>query len=153
LNGGIKGLLHPRGEFGWAVFLLVFVPLVPLIIEGWANGTLDSSTVFLTATMYTVSHAFCAHRFWVLLLGAFSVAALLFCFGHATSAAHQMSAGGSTVTTSFTNAMYYVSFGLMAFFGFLHARQRWIVHMIELEPFFEFRHYSYGSGKNLGADG
>lgn len=137
----IKGLLHPKGEFGWAVGLLVVLPLLPLLIEGIANKTIDSSTVFLTATMYTVSHAFCAQRFWVLLVGTLCVAALLFCFGVEVANVPDSAEIQDSVQNSFTRIMYYISFAVMAFFGLIHIRQRWVIHVRELEPFFEFRHY------------
>ncbi|WP_171118737.1 hypothetical protein [Ruegeria sp. HKCCA5463] len=146
LTNRIKGLMHPRAEFLSAVVLLVFVPLIPLGIEWVFKQTLAASTVFLTAALYTISHAFSSQRFWVFLLGVLFVAVLMFCFGHVSAAAQNSAQSTLLDPSTFTYAMYYVSFAVMAFFGYLQARQRWVMHVLELEPFWEFRHYDDNGG-------
>jgi|SRR6056297_450734 len=147
MTHSIRGLLSAKGEFGWSVFLLIVLPALPLVVEFLINSySLEPATVFLTATMYTVSHVFTSNKFWILLSGSFCAALLLFCFGQVTAdnadylrgSGEGFSAGDLTLYNSFTGFMYYISFAIMAFFGYQHTRQRWILHMVELEPFFIF---------------
>lgn len=153
MSNNIKGLLQPRTEFAWSVGLLTVLPLLPLLIEFLVQWKLDSSTVFLTATMYTLSIAFTCDKFWVLLVGSLVIGGLMLCFGIATAlaggppasplpgASHADGDPSAVIRRlfAFVDYAYYFAFAAMTFFGYHQIRQRWTLHMTELQPFFVFR--------------
>lgn len=150
----ITGLLSPKGEFVGSLILLVFAPLVPLVIDLFAKGTVQASTLFLTAALFTVSQAFGVRNFAVFLAGCVCVCLLLASYGVVlgaeVDAAAQIVAKSSEILPAvrndvgnkFTDGMYYLSFAIITFFGIVQGSFRYRLHVLEEECFFEFEQAS-----------
>lgn len=150
MSASIKGLLSPWGEFLGSVTLLILVPLLPLVIDLIAKGTVQESTLFLTAALFTVSQAFGVRSFSVFLVGCLCVGLLLTSYGLVlgveTEANEQASSelGKSTPSSSsivgnrFTDVMYVLSFGIISYFAIVQGVFRYRQHVVDEECFFEF---------------
>jgi hypothetical protein len=140
----VSGLLSSKGEFSWAVALLIVAPLLPLPIEMAVKGGIEPATLFLTAALYTISQAFTVRSLGLLLSGSVFAGMLLVGYGlsiadtSASGLSEHLPSEHSTEPNRFATLLYYASFAVMGFFAFHQWRFRYRLHIVAKESFFEF---------------
>jgi hypothetical protein len=131
-----------------AIGSVIFAPLCPIFIEMGFKSTVSQGSLLISAIMYVAALAFSTDRKVIFWAGSIAVAYLCIVYGAemrdlTTPEISILNKSRSLDLTGFdygtSRPVYSSAIILMVCFGVAHLLQRWKMHIIEAQPFLEFR--------------